>query len=84
MFTIASFIIIKNGNKANDRKMDKLCSIHTIKYPSAMERSKQSVTGADRKCYMLCDSTYMTFWKRQYYWTEINQWLPRDEDGGRE
>lgn len=23
---------------------------------------------ADRKCYILCDSIYMTLWKRQNYW----------------
>lgn len=53
----------------------------TTEYHSAMGRSKrglQSVKGADRKCYLLCDSTYMAFWNRQCYWTEINQWRPRD------
>lgn len=42
--------------------MDELCSVRTTEYHSAMGRSKsglQSVKGADRKSYMLCDSTNM-------------------------
>lgn len=40
------------------------------------------MTEAERKCYILCDSTYMTLWKRQNYWDRNHSKTAKVRVGG--
>jgi hypothetical protein len=47
-----------------------------MEYYSTMKRYEQriyQVKEVDRKCYVLYDSIYVAFWKRQGYWGRLQR-----------